>query len=179
MYRTLFFLTEWTKLGEQWLCRHLTSVKFVAWVKRERQSHESKTRSGGWQQGAGVGAVLCVQGHEKRVRSKSIFACAYFAHAVCKTATSRTQNKHEKASFANCIKNQLFSIQVRKSQILSSCKRLRPSEARVKRPHENKITFSLVYQILFFYTTCGKINLGHASLFKRARKRTSRTSVKK
>ena len=31
---------------------------------------------------------------------KLICACATFAHAVCKTATLRTQNKHEKASFA-------------------------------------------------------------------------------
>ena len=57
--------------------------------------------------------------------------------------------------------------------ILSSGGRLRPSEARVKRPHKDKITFSPVYRTLFFHTTCGKLNLGDAFLFKRARMRTS------
>ena len=33
-----------------------------------------------------------------RSESKLIYACVYFAHTVCKTTTSRTQNKHEKAS---------------------------------------------------------------------------------
>ena len=46
--------------------------------------------------------------------------------------------------------------------------RLRPSEARVKRPLEDKITFSLAYRIQFFHTTCSKLHLAHAVLFKRA-----------
>ena len=33
MYRTLFFLSKWAKLWEQWLCTYLTSVKFVARAK--------------------------------------------------------------------------------------------------------------------------------------------------
>ena len=53
--------------------------------------------------------------------------------------------------------------------ILSSRKRLRPSEARVQRPHEDKIIFLLEYRTLFFDTTCEKLNLGHAVLFDRAR----------
>ena len=59
---------------------------------------------------------------------------------------------------------------------LSSCAHLGPSEARVKRPHEDKIIFSLVYRTLFFYTTCGKVNLGgHASLSELAQNLTLRT----
>ena len=54
--------------------------------------------------------------------------------------------------------------------ILSSWGRLRPSEARVKRPHEDKITFSLVYRTQFFYTTCTKPDLAHALLFERVKK---------
>ena len=41
--------------------------------------------------------------------SKLICACAAFAHAVCKTATWRTQNKHEKSSFAHSVKKNYFS----------------------------------------------------------------------
>ena len=52
--------------------------------------------------------------------------------------------------------------------ILSSGGRLCPSEARVKRPREDKITFSLVYRTQFFYTTCTKLDLAHAFLFERA-----------
>ena len=52
--------------------------------------------------------------------------------------------------------------------IVSSWGRLRPSEARVKRPHEDKITFSLAYRTQFFYTTCTKLDLTHAVLFERA-----------
>ena len=52
--------------------------------------------------------------HTPRVRSSSfthgvresilICACATFAHAVCKRATFRMQNKHEKSSFAHSVK---------------------------------------------------------------------------
>ena len=40
--------------------------------------------------------------------STLICACATFAHTVCKTATLRTQNKHEKASFAYSVKKNFF-----------------------------------------------------------------------
>ena len=46
------------------------------------------------------------------LRETKICACAYFAHVVCKTATFRTQNKHEKASFAHSVKKQYISILV-------------------------------------------------------------------
>ena len=62
--------------------------------------------------------------------------------------------------------------------ILTSWGRLCPSEARVKRPYEDKITFSPLYRTLFFHTTCGKLNVGRASLFERARKRASRARRK-
>ena len=42
-------------------------------------------------------------------------------------------------------------------------------------PKCDKITFSLGYRTLLCDTTCGKLHFGHAFLFKRARKRTSRT----
>ena len=45
---------------------------------------------------------------------------------------------------------------------------MRPSEARVKRPHEDKITSSLAYRIQIFHTTCAKLDLAHAVLFERA-----------
>ena len=38
----------------------------------------------------------------------------------------------------------------------------------MRRPHEDKITFSLVYRTQFFYTTCTKLDLAHAFLFERA-----------
>ena len=63
--------------------------------------------------------------------------------------------------------------------ILSSWGRLRPSEARVKRPHEDKITFSLVYRTQFFYTPWTKLDLAHAFLFERVRNRASRTECEK
>ena len=44
-----------------------------------------------------------------------------------------------------------------------------------KRPHKDKITFSLAYRKQFFDTTCGKLYLGHAFLFKRVRNRALRT----
>ena len=55
--------------------------------------------------------------------------------------------------------------------ILSSCGRLRSTEARVKRSHEVKITFLLAYRIVFFYATCTKLDLAHAFLFERVRNR--------
>ena len=45
----------------------------------------------------------------------------------------------------------------------------------MQRPHEDKITFSLAYQIEFFYTTCTKLDLAHAVLFERAQIGTLRT----
>ena len=38
----------------------------------------------------------------------------------------------------------------------------------VKRPHKDKITFSLAYRTQFFYTSCTKLDLAHAFLFERA-----------
>ena len=63
--------------------------------------------------------------------------------------------------------------------ILSSWGRLRASEARVEREHQDKITFSLVYRTQYFYTTCTKLDLAHAFLFERAQNRTLRTECKK
>ena len=50
--------------------------------------------------------------------SKLLCACATFAHAMCKRANLRTQNKHEKSSFEHSVKKYLFSIQVRKSDFI-------------------------------------------------------------
>ena len=47
------------------------------------------------------------------------------------------------------LKEQLFSIQVRKSDFILVWT-FAPDEARVKRPHEDKITFSLAYRTQFF-----------------------------
>ena len=63
--------------------------------------------------------------------------------------------------------------------ILFSWGRLRTSEARVKRPHEDKITFSLAYRTQFFYTTCAKLDLAHAVLLERAQSDTLRTEYEK
>ena len=63
--------------------------------------------------------------------------------------------------------------------ILSSWGRLRPSEARLKRPHRDKITFSLAYRTQFFHTTCAKLDLAHAVLFERAQSDTLRTECEK
>ena len=60
--------------------------------------------------------------------------------------------------------------------ILSPWGRLRPSEARVKRPHEDKITFSLAYRTQFFYT---KLDLAHAFLFERAQSGALSTECEK
>ena len=93
-----------------------------------------------------------------------------------RTVTSCTQNESEKASFAQCvkIKNIYFRFQCEKV-ILSSGGRLRPSEARVKRSHQDKITFSLVYRTQFFHTTCTKLDLTHVFLFERAQSGALRT----
>ena len=53
--------------------------------------------------------------------------------------------------------------------ISSSWGHLRPSEVMVKRPHEDKITLSLVYRTQSFYTTCTKRDLAYAFLFELAR----------
>ena len=45
--------------------------------------------------------------------SKLICACATFAHAVYKTATLRTQNKHEKASFAYSVQTNIYANHLR------------------------------------------------------------------
>ena len=50
--------------------------------------------------------------------------------------------------------------------ILSSCGRLRASEARVKSPQEVKITLSLVYRTQFFHTTYAKLDLVHGELLR-------------
>ena len=63
--------------------------------------------------------------------------------------------------------------------IVSLCGRLRSSEARVKRPHEDKITFSLAHRKQFFYTTCAKLGLAHAVLFQRTQSDTLRTKCEK
>ena len=59
--------------------------------------------------------------------------------------------------------------------ILSLWGRLRPRKARVKRSHKVKITFSHAYLIVFFDTTCTKLDLWHAFLFKPVRNWTLRT----
>ena len=56
---------------------------------------------------------------------------------------------------------------------------MRPSEARVKRPHEDKITFSLAYRTQFFPTTCAKLDLAHVVLLERAQSDTLRTECEK
>ena len=61
-----------------------------------------------------------------------------------------------------------------KKVILSSCGRLRPSEAWVKRSLEDKITFLLVYRTLFF-DMCKKLNWGYASLLERVQNQALRT----
>ena len=75
-------------------------------------------------------------------------------------------------------KNSYFRYKCEKV-ILSSCGRLRPSEARVKRPHEDKITFLLAYRTQFFHTTCAKLDLAHAVLFERAQSGALRTESQK
>ena len=63
--------------------------------------------------------------------------------------------------------------------ILPSQGRLRPSEASVKRLHEDKITFLLVYRTQFFHTMCTELDLTHAFLFEHAKVSTQRTECEK
>ena len=56
---------------------------------------------------------------------------------------------------------------------------MRPSEARVKRSYEDKITFSHAYRTQFFHTTCAKLDLAHAVLLERAQSNTLRTECEK
>ena len=84
------------------------------------------------------------------------FSCALAKARVRKVDTLRTE-----------CNNSYFRYKCEKV-ILSSWGRLRPSEARVERTHEDKITFSLVYQTQFFYATCTKLDAAHALLFERA-----------
>ena len=71
-------------------------------------------------------------------------------------------------------KNSYFRYKCEKV-ILSSWGCLHPSETRVKRPHEDKITFSFEYRTQFFDTTCSKLNLGHAFLLERVQNPALRT----
>ena len=90
-----------------------------------------------------------------------------FSQYVCKVDTLRTE-----------CENSYFPYKC-EIVILFSCRRLRPSEARVKRPHEDKITFSLAYRSQFFHTTCVKLDVAHAALFERAQSVTLRTECEK
>ena len=56
----------------------------------EERATITRVKDKGWKQDTG-GGVLRAYSYEKRARSKLICACVYFAHVVCKTATSRTQ----------------------------------------------------------------------------------------
>ena len=49
----------------------------------------------------------------------------------------------------------------------------------MKRPHEDKITFSLAYRTQFFHTSCAKLDLAHAVLLERAQSDTLRTECEK
>ena len=49
----------------------------------------------------------------------------------------------------------------------------------MKRPHEDKITFSLAYRTQFFHTTCAQLDLAHAVLLERAQSDTLRTECEK
>ena len=86
-----------------------------------------------------------------------------FSHSVRTVDTSRTE-----------CENSYFRYKCEKV-ILSSWGRFCPSEARVKRPHGDKITFSHACRTQFFHTTCAKLDLAHAVLFERARSVTWRT----
>ena len=79
-----------------------------------------------------------------------ILAIYKYRHVYC--FYSYFLNTHK----TTIVKNSYFRYKYEKV-ILSSWGRLRPSEARVKRLHEDKITFSLVYRTQFFYTTCTKL----------------------
>ena len=101
------------------------------------------------------------------------------------TASKNTRNSHSayryigiENRFAHTFRNSYFRYK-REKVILSSCRRLRPSEARVKRPHEDKITFSLAYRTQSFHTTCAKLDLAHAVLSERAQSDTLRTECEK
>ena len=106
--------------------------------------------------------------------SKLICACVTFAHAVCKEPLFARKTSTKSRVLHTPLKNSYFRYKCDNSYfrykcdnsyfrykcekvILSSWGRLRPSEARLKRPHEDKITFSLVYRTQFFYTNVYKV----------------------
>ena len=109
--------------------------------------------------------------------SKLICACATFAHAVLQLLCARKTRTKGRVSHTP-FKNSYFRYKCEKV-ILSSWGRLRPSEARVKRSYEDKITFSHAYRTQFFHTTCAKLDLAHAVLLERAQSNTLRTECEK
>ena len=113
--------------------RNLENNDYVdTWWVSIRSSGNTRVKDKIWMLKAGHAGVLVTLFYKKRARSKLICACAPFAHAVCKTATSRMQNTHKKVSFTNPVKNTYFWYKCEKV-ILSSCKHLRPNKARAKR----------------------------------------------
>ena len=93
-----------------------------------------------------------------------------FRESVWKGIISR--KRLERNSFAKAVEKELFRESVWNSYfrykcekvILSSCGRLRLSEARV---------------FQFFHTTCAKLDLAHAVLFERAQSDILRTECEK
>ena len=124
----IFFLTEWAKLGEQWLWPYLTNVKFLE--RSESDNHTS-------------------QAEDKDIRSRAR-EVAYFAHSHTRSVREVNKSAHARTSRTPCVKQHFaHAKQARKGEfhtplknsyfrykcekvILSSCGRLRPSESKVR-----------------------------------------------
>ena len=99
---------------------------------------------------------------QTRIKSLSRISIEmYYFYTPCAKYPVCARKRVQPPTFHLSFWNSYFRYKCEKV-ILSWCGHLRPSEARVKRPHEDKITFSLAYRTQFFDTTCGKFDLGHA-----------------
>ena len=109
----------------------------------------------------------------KLVRSKyknSYFRCKFllmYRTVFFYTTCENLKCGRNRASHTEC-ENSYYRSKCEKVN-LSSSGSLCPSEARLKRLRDDKITFSPVYRTLFFDMTCEKLNFGHAFLLERVR----------
>ena len=157
----LYFYYGVSESGKEWLCRYLTRVKFVArvtitWVKDKIRRLTVGRR--------------CRHGTLRTVLRESLnwSPHARTSRTPCVKQLFRARKTSTKRPVSNTpLKNSYFRYKCEKV-ILSSRGRLRPSQARVKRPHDDKITFSLAYLTQLFYTMYTKLYLAHAVLFERA-----------
>ena len=103
-----------------------------------------------------------------------------FWHIVCKTATLRTQNKHEKASFIHYVKKNRVRYTCRKRVIITRVFfSPEQSEGDKLHPYGNHPLCTLVSKITIFTLRAQSVVFAHARIKKHALNQALYTSYKK